>query len=125
MVVFKPCEPQQTQSLFTARGFTYDSACCYAYYTELGGAYYYCLFTAADTRAELLELDFGAGDVIAEGLLRASLNFAAGKSAYTVSCRRLEYSDFLLGFAFRQERGVLCGEIPDILTGACHGCSHT
>lgn len=122
MVVFKPCDPQQTQAIFSERGFFYDAAQCCAYFIELGGENYYCLFTAANARAELIDLDFGAGNVIAEGLLRASLNFAAGRSAYIAICRRAEFSEFLLRFHFRWEGDVLCGEIPEILTGSCHCC---
>lgn len=123
MVVFKPCDAAQARAVFDARALAYDAASCYAYYTELGGVCYYCLFTVADTRAELLDLDFGAGAVIAEGLLRAALNFAAGESAYAVSCRRPSLDAFLLRFGFRREGACVTGEIPEILTGSCRGCS--
>lgn len=123
MVVFKPCDGARARELFEARGILYEEASSFAYTTELGGAVYCCLCAASGTRANLLELDFGAGPVIAEGLLRAALNFAAGRSAYTVCCRRAELFDFLLGLGFRREGSAVCGEIPELLVGSCRGCS--
>lgn len=119
MIVFKPCEEAVARAQFRLRGISYVSEHSFAYCTELGGTSFYCLFTAADTRAEVLDLDLSAGPVIAEGLLRAALNFAAGQSAYTVRCRRESLFDFLLGLGFHRRGAEVWGEIPEILTGSC------
>lgn len=122
VIVFQPCTSEQARALFERRGFPWCENSCYAYSAEVCGQDYYCLFTVADTRAEILDLDFGAGDVMAEGLLRAALNFAAGKSAYAVTCGKCEFSEFLIRLGFSREGRGFYGEIPDILTGSC--CSH-
>lgn len=123
MVVFKPCDGAMAREVFEARGIPYEAEPCFAYTTQLGGDEYCCLCSVTGTSVQVLDLDFGAGPVIAEGLLRAALNFAAGRSAYTANCHRAELFDFLLGMGFRREGASVCGEIPDLLTGACHGCS--
>ncbi len=119
MIVFKPCGEDAAREQFAARGISYDPAVGFAYRTELGGASFYCLCAAADTRAEILDLDMAAGPVIAEGLLRAALNFAAGRGAYTACCRRENLFDFLTGLGFVRGKDGVSGEIPEILTGSC------
>lgn len=57
--------------------------------------------------------------LLAEGLLRAALNFAGNRNAYIAECRDVFLRDVLLLLGFRDEDGVFTGDIPTLLLGSC------
>ena len=120
MVVFRLCEPGAAREQFERRGIPWSDS-CFAYETEWERDRAWILCSCSGTQAEILALDHICGDLAAEGLMRAGLNFAAGKSAYTAVCRVPELFRFLIPFGFRQGEGEVWGEIPEILTGSCCG----
>lgn len=56
---------------------------------------------------------------IIEGLLRAALNFAGNRNAFTANCSQEDISDVLFLLGFKKENGVYKGEIPTLLMGSC------
>ncbi|MBQ6624894.1 MAG: hypothetical protein IIX39_03655 [Clostridia bacterium] len=60
-----------------------------------------------------------------EGLIRASLNFAANRGVYMAqcSCENAEYILNLMGFE-KLDNSTYQGDIPSLLTGTCSGCKH-
>lgn len=84
-----------------------------------------CVFAVDGLQTELFEI--GDGDtapVIAEGLIRSALNYAAGRGAFTalVNPAKLcaQTVDVLQKLGFEAENGVLTADIPFVLTCGCH-----
>lgn len=57
--------------------------------------------------------------LLAEGLLRAALNFAGNRNAYIAECRDKFLRDVLLLLGFTESDGVFSGDIPTLLLGSC------
>lgn len=121
MLVFKPLDDTRARAAFEARGILYDAG-CYAFYADAGdGEAGYCLCRVQGMDAQLLSLDLTQEEpALAQGLVRAVLNCAANHGAYTARCSMPGYFAFLTGMGFQNNGASVSGEIPEILTGACH-----
>lgn len=61
-------------------------------------------------------------DETAEGLIRSALNAAANRDGYGCVYEADAYQNVAKLLGFRNENGMLVGEIPFLLTGCC-GCN--
>lgn len=59
-------------------------------------------------------------ELIAEGLIRAALNFAANRSCYIARCAAGLSDNVLSRMKFTLKDGLYSAEIPEALTGCCH-----
>lgn len=83
-----------------------------------------CVLTVDGLNAELFELS-GSEPLITEGLVRAALNYAANRNAYTACVEARELSEesrlLLLRLGFSENGAALEADIPEVFLG---GCSH-
>lgn len=61
----------------------------------------------------------GNDGLLAEGLIRSALNFAANRGAYIAKCSQSEFDGVLKALGFSLEGGEYSGEIPELLKGSC------
>ena len=79
-----------------------------------------CMFSLGGTYAEILSVKTRDGDrLVAEGLVRSALNFAANRSAYMARADvgRVE------NLGFEEKNGFYESDIPSALTGSCGHCT--
>ena len=58
-------------------------------------------------------------ELLAEGLIRSALNFAANRGAYIAKCSQSEFDGVLKMLGFAANGGEYSGEIPELLKGSC------
>ncbi len=80
------------------------------------------LLTVEKTKAVLVNIQ-AVDDETAEGLIRSALNAAANRDGYSCVYQPEEFRNVAAMLGFRNENGILVGEIPFLLTGSCCGCS--
>lgn len=78
-----------------------------------------CMVTVNGFSCTVSHLYAGDDALLAEGLLRAALHFAANRNAYTAVCCESKYRDVLLLLGFCEKDNVFSGEIPELLKGSC------
>lgn len=69
--------------------------------------------------SRIIEISSVGDSLTVEGLIRAALNFAGNRNAYTVNCKSTEYDSVLRMLGFSEENGEFTGEIPELLKGSC------
>ncbi len=62
-------------------------------------------------------------DIIAEGLIRASLNYGANRGAYIAQVGNGLFQNVFIRLGFKGEK-MLSAEIPEVLTGSCCSCNN-
>ena len=77
-----------------------------------------CLFKIDGMYADLLKI-LAKDDLIAEGLVRSALNFAANRSCYIARCPEGQADSVLEGLGFKNLSGIYSAEIPEALKGSC------
>ena len=80
---------------------------------------------SAGTYAEILSVKTRDGDrLVAEGLVRSALNFAANRNAYMARANvgRVEKEPFIT-LGFEEKNGFYESDIPSALTGSCGHCA--
>ena len=121
MVFYKPhTDKQEIAALFPQAAFSEN--CLYGAYValEAGKNCGKSLVRVADDRCEVsVEVPTLADQELIEGLLRASLHFAANRGAYIAVCRDKSLEDVLMLLGFTETDGVFSGEIPTLLQGHC------
>ena len=80
------------------------------------------LLTVDKTKAILRSIQ-AIDDETAEGLMRSALNAAANRDGYSCVYEPEEFRNVVALLGFRNENGILTGEIPFLLTGSCCGCN--
>lgn len=96
-----------------------------AYYVPGCEEHTRCVFTVEGMHTELFEIgDSAVSPVVAEGLVRSALNYAAGRGAFTADANPnklcSETVAVLQRLGFEAEKGVLTADIPFVLTCGCH-----
>ena len=84
-----------------------------------------CIFSLGGTYAEILSIKTRNSDrLVAEGLVRSALNFAANRSAYMARADigKVEKEPFIT-LGFEEKNGFYESDIPSALTGSCGHCS--
>lgn len=81
------------------------------------------LLTVEKTKAVLESIN-AVDDETAEGLMRSALNAAANRDGYSCTYKPEEFRNVATLLGFRNENGILVGEIPFLLTGSCCGCTN-
>lgn len=121
MVFYKPhTDMQEIAALFPQAAFS--EKCLYGAYVALeeGKNSGKSLVCVDKYRCEVsVEVPDLADKELIEGLLRASLHFAANRGAYIAVCRDKSLKDVLMLLGFTETDGVFSGEIPTLLQGHC------
>lgn len=101
-------------SLNCDNNYSYD---CYDDNVFLGK----CIFTIESRFVYINSLYVSSYDnLIAEGLIRSCLNFAAGRLAYISVFNSADYKNVALALGYSiDNNGLLSGEIPELLKGNC------
>ena len=84
-----------------------------------------CIFSLGGTYVEILSIKTRDSDrLVAEGLVRSALNFAANRSAYMArtDIGKVEKEPFIT-LGFEEKNGFYESDIPSALTGSCGHCS--
>ena len=61
----------------------------------------------------------GNDSLLAEGLIRSALNYAANRGAYIAVCKDEKFRSVLELLGFDNNGGEYMGEIPELLRGSC------
>ena len=81
----------------------------------------YCIFEHDGYNIEILDIEYPQDDMLlGDGLIRAALNIAAGRGAYTAICKNLQMKPLLENLNLQREDNIYKGEIPEILAVKCH-----
>lgn len=117
MIFYKPIDDiNELKKLFPDKLFKTD--CIYGgYITDDNNNK--ILIEISSYRSRIIEISSVNDKLMVEGLIRAALNFAVNRNAYTVSCGSTEFDDVLLMLGFSEENGEFMGEIPELLKGSC------
>ena len=100
----------------------YRSSTCTVRFTAKDGetALGFCDLLLHDGLADVVSVAQVSEDpLIAEGLLRAALNYAANRSYYTARFSALDRDRVRALLPFEQKDGVWQGDIPTLLAGTC------
>ncbi|MEG1845763.1 MAG: hypothetical protein RR239_02570 [Oscillospiraceae bacterium] len=82
-----------------------------------------CIVKIDNMNCEISNLEVEINDeLLIEGLLRASLNFAGNRNAYMARCSDEKIKDILLLLGFQKKDDYYEGDIPTLLLGSC--CKH-
>ncbi|MEG1550711.1 MAG: hypothetical protein RR355_00405 [Oscillospiraceae bacterium] len=82
-----------------------------------------CIVKIDNMNCEISNLEVEINDeLLIEGLLRASLNFAGNRNAYIARCSDEKIKDILLLLGFQKKDDYYEGDIPTLLLGSC--CKH-
>ena len=81
-----------------------------------------CLFTVCDAVCRIQAL-VCSEELLAEGLVRSALHFAANRNAYCAECTALGFDRVLQRMGFQKNEIGYAGEIPFLLQGSCGHCS--
>ncbi|MEG0545767.1 MAG: hypothetical protein RR552_01140 [Oscillospiraceae bacterium] len=82
-----------------------------------------CIIKIDNMNCEISNLEVEINDeLLIEGLLRASLNFAGNRNAYMARCSDEKIKDILLLLGFQKKDDYYEGDIPTLLLGSC--CKH-
>lgn len=119
MIQFKPVsEKESVKSLFPAVRSNTENIFPFIATEQEKTIGKLCLLLTENS-CEILEIE--AQDfLIAEGILRSALYFAANRGAYMALCGLKEYGALLTSLQFTETDGLFRGEIPTILT--CSSC---
>lgn len=80
-----------------------------------------CLFTVCGTVCRIRTL-VCSDALLAEGLVRSALHFAANRNAYCAVCTVSGFDCVLQGMGFQKNENGYTGEIPFLLQGSCGHC---
>ncbi|MEG2079955.1 MAG: hypothetical protein RRZ68_00135 [Oscillospiraceae bacterium] len=79
-----------------------------------------CIVKIDNMNCEISNLEVEINDeLLIEGLLRASLNFAGNRNAYIARCSDEKIKDILLLLGFQKKDDYYEGDIPTLLLGGC------
>lgn len=123
MLEFKPVEKKELVDLMVKNDIS-NAVNCIAYGArENGGECGFCIASVNSNYADILALDYPQDRLyVGDGLIRSTLNFAAGMGAYMARSTLREYGELFGQLNFGYESEEYIGEIPEILKGSC--CSH-
>lgn len=124
MILFTPhTEIDDIKNLFPKAVFNESSL--YGAYTSVSesGGTVKCLIKIDGRFCEIQNIVTDYSDkLLTEGLLRAALNFAGNRGAYTAKCCDENISDVLTILGFKKSEEFYEGDIPTLLQGSC--CKH-
>lgn len=123
MLEFKPIEKKELVDLMVKNDI-YNVMNCIAYGAkEDGEECGFCIVSVNSNYADILALDYPQDKLYAgDGLIRSTLNFAAGMGAYMARSTLREHRKLFIRLNFNYESEEYIGEIPEILKGSCCSC---
>ncbi len=79
-----------------------------------------CDLLLHDGFADLVSVSMFCSDLsVAEGLMRAALNYAANRGCYMACFSAENAADYRALLPFEEKEGVWRGDIPSLLSGSC------